>query len=155
MSENKVTVKLLVGCPRCGKNHVEVTYNKLTQPCNKYTHWAMCPENSQPILLEITDDTDEIHEDYIEEIVVVSTIHIPPKEAENLYANHLVTLYGERGEYGYIMLLGSLDAYKDQGRVSEEMIAVLQKLEEMYPNIPRVQFDRDGLIHPELPAYDF
>lgn len=43
-------------CARCNKRHDGVTFRKLTNPIyagpfETLTHWAMCPELDQPILM--------------------------------------------------------------------------------------------------------
>ena len=43
---------LVEDCARCGKDH-EVYFLKLERPMNLYTHWAMCPNNEEPILMLI------------------------------------------------------------------------------------------------------
>jgi hypothetical protein len=41
-------------CARCGKDH-EVEMKQFTNPGN-YTHWAMCPELQEPILIIVIED---------------------------------------------------------------------------------------------------
>ena len=43
-------------CARCGKRHGQLTFQKLKNPIyagpfETLTHWAMCPELDQPILM--------------------------------------------------------------------------------------------------------
>lgn len=48
------------GCARCdGEGHRGMVFKRLTHPVERngeitYTHWAPCPANGEPILLEIT-----------------------------------------------------------------------------------------------------
>jgi len=97
------------------------------------------------------------HEDYVELILVVSLGHISKEDLENMWANQYVSRYGNHGEYGFISILGNgaSEAFKKQGYVSEAFVNMIRKLEELYPGVPRVQFDRDGLEHPELPLYEW
>lgn len=36
-------------CARCGKNHINIKLSPLDNH-DRYTHFAMCPTNGQPIL---------------------------------------------------------------------------------------------------------
>lgn len=52
-------VKKLIGCARCGKTHEGLMFEKLKRPmvepkATTWTHWAACPTNGQPILLQET-----------------------------------------------------------------------------------------------------
>lgn len=46
-----------VGCARCdGNGHANMTYRQLTHPVVlegilRFTHWALCPTNGEPIML--------------------------------------------------------------------------------------------------------
>lgn len=48
----KVTFK---NCARCGETHKDLEFEKLEEPMTcgreRYTHWAPCPTNGQPIML--------------------------------------------------------------------------------------------------------
>ena len=54
----------LINCARCGKSHKVITMRKLTMPmvvhlgskAVKYTYWAPCPTNKQPILFQVVGD---------------------------------------------------------------------------------------------------
>lgn len=48
----------LTSCARCGKDHLDITWEKLKRPCGDLTHWAPCPETGEPIMMLI----EEIHE---------------------------------------------------------------------------------------------
>ena len=48
------------GCPRCGNNHKDVVFLKLTRPIEdsdgtQWTYFALCPSKTEPILLKIID----------------------------------------------------------------------------------------------------
>ena len=48
------------GCPRCGINHDDVVFYKLTKPIEdsdgtQWTYFALCPSKTEPILLKIID----------------------------------------------------------------------------------------------------
>lgn len=52
-SETKVDVRR---CVRCGKNHDQLLFKPLSTPIlsgpfETLTHWSMCPELDQPILM--------------------------------------------------------------------------------------------------------
>lgn len=54
---------LVRGCARCGGEH-EVEFKELAQPHvdtggAKWTHWAPCPTNGEPILMRHTDPAKE------------------------------------------------------------------------------------------------
>lgn len=40
----------IVDCPRCGEEHDKTFFRKLSNPVDKWTHWAMCPNTSEPLL---------------------------------------------------------------------------------------------------------
>jgi len=45
-------------CARCGLNHKSLDFNELTN-AGEWTHWVMCPETNQPILLKILLDVED------------------------------------------------------------------------------------------------
>lgn len=54
----------LRGCARCGHDHSDILWMPLTQPVEdpdgtKWTHWASCPTNGQPILMRATEEEPE------------------------------------------------------------------------------------------------
>jgi hypothetical protein len=55
----QITVDWLEGCARCrGAGHAAMVFLPLTYPVEHdgvllYTHWAKCPANGQPIMLQI------------------------------------------------------------------------------------------------------
>lgn len=55
----------LVHCARCGGHHDNLPFKIFTRPVMEhadirpaYTHWAMCPESKQPILLKVLPEPD-------------------------------------------------------------------------------------------------
>lgn len=46
-----VAVTSIKGCARCGGDHFNVIFSKLTHPVDELTHFAPCPTNGQPILM--------------------------------------------------------------------------------------------------------
>ena len=46
-------------CVRCGYKHDSVTARVLLNPTDHFTHWAMCPVTSQPIMVEFVEVPDE------------------------------------------------------------------------------------------------
>ncbi len=65
MDKNKVTVKVLNGCARCNGIHVDIDFKMFTfypqfagNDGAMFTHWAMCPETNEPILMRIEQDHD-------------------------------------------------------------------------------------------------
>lgn len=56
-----MTIKV-ANCARCGKTH-EVEFNRFTQPIDDCTHWGMCPNLNEPILMRIvTNSTPRLRE---------------------------------------------------------------------------------------------
>ncbi len=43
-----VTIK---SCARCGGDHYDLVFKEMAESSGEYTHFAMCPELSEPILL--------------------------------------------------------------------------------------------------------
>jgi hypothetical protein len=47
----------IVGCARCGASHFDIRFHALDVPvAERWTHWAPCPNNGQPILMEIVEE---------------------------------------------------------------------------------------------------
>lgn len=42
----------VVGCARCGTDHTQLSFQRLTRP-GRHTHWAWCPVVDEPIMLRI------------------------------------------------------------------------------------------------------
>jgi hypothetical protein len=51
--EKENLVVNIVSCARCGKNHDNLSFSKMRNPSGKNTHWTMCPNLNEPILLQI------------------------------------------------------------------------------------------------------
>lgn len=55
-------IKSIVGCARCGgEGHKNLKFKKLKNPVQatqtfQLTHWAMCPETNEPILMAILEN---------------------------------------------------------------------------------------------------
>lgn len=52
-----VTVDI-INCSRCGEDHSDLTFKKLTCPIivsegERWTHWASCPSTREPIIMKI------------------------------------------------------------------------------------------------------
>jgi hypothetical protein len=41
-------------CARCDGEHITLRFTSLANPPDGITHWAMCPQMHQPILLTVT-----------------------------------------------------------------------------------------------------
>jgi hypothetical protein len=52
--EDKFTFKLL-----CGGDHAKVLFKKFTRDNPQYSHWGMCPNLGEPILMKIIETKDE------------------------------------------------------------------------------------------------
>lgn len=61
MTQNNITLKFLGNCARCGGNHKDIEFKAMANALEQYTHWAPCPNNGDPILLEIlaAEDTNQ------------------------------------------------------------------------------------------------
>jgi len=46
-------------CARCAENHAQLTFKKLGEPIESWTHWAPCPNTQEPVLLINTDDDEK------------------------------------------------------------------------------------------------
>jgi len=51
-------VQTVVGCARCGCNHLGLVFNRLLN-AGEYTHYATCPNTLQPVFLMFRDVEDE------------------------------------------------------------------------------------------------
>lgn len=40
-------------CQRCGQNHSQLKFGRLSNPTDEWRWWALCPVNRQPILLKV------------------------------------------------------------------------------------------------------
>lgn len=49
-------VTTIGNCARCGGDHRDLKFTPLTQPQEEWSHWALCPTNSEPIMLAFVDD---------------------------------------------------------------------------------------------------
>lgn len=56
-------------CARCGNEHKQLEVDKLESPhrdsapgATTYTHWAMCPETDQPVLVAVVGDDQDVEE---------------------------------------------------------------------------------------------
>lgn len=45
----------IVNCARCGRNHKNLVFKRLTRSQEEWSHWALCPRNKQPIMLMFYD----------------------------------------------------------------------------------------------------
>jgi len=53
-SDERIVVPQIEGCSRCGGDHEDVTFVKLSSPIGDMTHWTTCPKIGEPILLAVT-----------------------------------------------------------------------------------------------------
>jgi hypothetical protein len=49
--DNIIEATNIVECARCGNDHEKMTFKKLKNASGKNTHWAMCPDVDEPILM--------------------------------------------------------------------------------------------------------
>lgn len=46
----------IIDCARCGGRHRSIVFRRFTRPLQRekrWTHWALCPRNGEPILMKI------------------------------------------------------------------------------------------------------
>ena len=72
--ENGTYTTDVIKCARCGSLHQQIVFAKLQRPIEAheyiFTHWALCPRNNEPILLQILDDeTDAMIDDKINKAI--------------------------------------------------------------------------------------
>lgn len=58
----------VVGCARCGEMHYDLEFTRFTRPIVVelnplepdiiYTYWTMCPEQNEPILMRIIEESE-------------------------------------------------------------------------------------------------
>jgi len=58
MTAPQITVKSIKNCARCTGEHEDILCASFTRPVELvdggYTHWALCPNTGEPILIVIT-----------------------------------------------------------------------------------------------------
>jgi len=54
--EVKTTIN---SCARCGGTHVDIIFKKINVPCRDMTHWVLCPNTKEPIMLRIVQTKEE------------------------------------------------------------------------------------------------
>jgi len=57
-SVQEVVINDVFHCVRCGKDHKQLEFKKLQNHGSLFTHFAMCPNCAQPILLRFRDVED-------------------------------------------------------------------------------------------------
>ena len=57
-SENNELLLDIRHCSRCGGDHLQLLFNVFTRRHSsfKYSHWAMCPEMQEPIMMYIVPE---------------------------------------------------------------------------------------------------
>ena len=50
------------GCARCGQTHVNIVFKRFKNGpiLRTYTHWALCPETGEPIIMYELGSTVEV-----------------------------------------------------------------------------------------------
>jgi len=60
MSEKTVTVQGIKNCARCQQEHTDMKFSPFNIPIRlgnrRYTHWTICPNTKEPIILEVVND---------------------------------------------------------------------------------------------------
>jgi len=55
MNVESVTVDVKC-CARCGQDHAQLRFQKLTRPGPRHNFWAPCPTNEEPIMMSASSD---------------------------------------------------------------------------------------------------
>lgn len=58
---NNILKLFISNCARCQKHH-EIEFKPLTHPNKEWTHWSICENSNEPVMLSITKDKKECHE---------------------------------------------------------------------------------------------
>jgi len=53
LKAQKALVLNIRGCARCGKNHKAIAFVKFKRGGQRHSHWAMCPNRQEPLVLAI------------------------------------------------------------------------------------------------------
>lgn len=53
-----VMAENLLECARCGLDHAQIKFMPFTNPPEVASHWAMCPELNEPILMSLVRNED-------------------------------------------------------------------------------------------------
>lgn len=54
MNGDVKVVRAIVNCARCGLDHENIEARPFSRrPWNKFTHWLICPETGEPILVGV------------------------------------------------------------------------------------------------------
>lgn len=51
--KTEVRINKIEHCARCGQNHLNMTFKRLARRMDDLTHWAPCPINGDPIMMEV------------------------------------------------------------------------------------------------------
>jgi hypothetical protein len=57
-AENDGLLTNIFSCARCGKDRKLLCFARLNNSPDRYSHWAMCPNTKQPILLRIVSSPE-------------------------------------------------------------------------------------------------
>lgn len=52
-AEDEPLIVNVGSCARCGQDHRQHPFHKLTRRQDEWSHWAVCPESGEPIMLAI------------------------------------------------------------------------------------------------------
>jgi len=52
-----IAVRGLTNCARCGGYHSVIFFTEFRHPIDNFTHWSLCPDSKDPILMLIEEDT--------------------------------------------------------------------------------------------------
>jgi len=55
MSE-KFLITDVSDCARCRGDHTKLVFARMTHPAGEWTHWAPCPANNEPVMMQVIDE---------------------------------------------------------------------------------------------------
>lgn len=42
-------------CARCGGDHKQLVFNRFARQPKEWTHWGICPQTQEPVLLHVVE----------------------------------------------------------------------------------------------------
>jgi hypothetical protein len=58
MKSKLIEIVKVTGCARCGKTHKNLKFKPFDKKFRDFTHWVLCPNSLDPILLKIVTTPD-------------------------------------------------------------------------------------------------
>lgn len=58
--EGEIISTFILECPRCGQYHFNVKFLPLLKPTDEATHYCLCENNGEPLLVKLPKDRSPI-----------------------------------------------------------------------------------------------